>query len=141
MARIESEWIPIRKFLPRVHNKKIHNKKIFYGYYILWRKFRIRIHSEPIRTIFDFPQTFLKFFNKAYDYNELLFSKYLLSNLLKTVSMDKTRTIGQKCLANEPDFYFLKLKKCTKGQFNRSILSKVIVGKLIRLNQIRINSK
>ena len=41
--------------------------------------------------------------------------------------MDKTRTIGQKWLANELDLQFLTLKKCTKGQFNRSILSKVIV--------------
>ena len=40
--------------------------------------------------------------------------------------MDKTRTVGQKWLANEVDFNFLTLKKCTKGQFNRSILSKVI---------------
>ena len=41
--------------------------------------------------------------------------------------MDKTRTVDQKWLANELDLYFLTLKKCTKGQFNRSILSKVIV--------------
>ena len=41
--------------------------------------------------------------------------------------MDKTRTVGQKCLANELDLHFLTLKKCTKGQSNRSILSKVIV--------------
>ena len=41
--------------------------------------------------------------------------------------MDKTRTIGQKWLANELDLHFLTLKKCTKGQSNRSILSKVIV--------------
>ena len=41
--------------------------------------------------------------------------------------MDKTRTVGQKWLANELDFHFLTLKKCTKGQSNRSIHSKVIV--------------
>ena len=41
--------------------------------------------------------------------------------------MDKTRTIGQKWLANELKLHFLTLKKCTKGQSNRSILSKVIV--------------
>ena len=41
--------------------------------------------------------------------------------------MDKTRTVGQKCLANELDLHFLTLKNCTKGQSNRSILSKVIV--------------
>ena len=41
--------------------------------------------------------------------------------------MDKTRTVGQKWLANELDLHFLTLKKCTKGQSNRSILSKVIL--------------
>ena len=41
--------------------------------------------------------------------------------------MDKTRTVGQKWLVNELDLHFLTLKKCTKSQFNRSILSKVIV--------------
>ena len=41
--------------------------------------------------------------------------------------MDKIRTAGQKWLANELDLYFLTLKKCTKGQSNHSILSKVIV--------------
>ena len=41
--------------------------------------------------------------------------------------MDKTRTVGQKWLANELDLHFLTLKKCTKFQSNRSILSKVIV--------------
>ena len=41
--------------------------------------------------------------------------------------MDKTRTISQKWLANELDLHFLALKKCTKFQSNRSILSKVIV--------------
>ena len=41
--------------------------------------------------------------------------------------MDKTKTVGQKWLANELDPHFLTLKKCNKGQFNRSILSKVIV--------------
>ena len=45
----------------------------------------------------------------------------------KSFFMDKTRTVGQKWLANELDLHFLTLKKCTKGQFNRSILSKVIV--------------
>ena len=37
------------------------------------------------------------------------------------------KTVGQKWLANELDLNFLTLKKCTKGQSNRSILSKVIV--------------
>ena len=41
--------------------------------------------------------------------------------------MDKTRTVGQKWLANELDLHFLTLKKCTKGHSNRSILSKVIL--------------
>ena len=41
--------------------------------------------------------------------------------------MDKTRTVGQKWLANELDLHFLTLNKCTKFQSNRSILSKVIV--------------
>ena len=41
--------------------------------------------------------------------------------------MDKTRIVGQKWLANELDLHFLTLKKCTKGQSNGSILSKVIV--------------
>ena len=41
--------------------------------------------------------------------------------------MDKTRTVGQKWLANELDLHFLTLKKCTKGQSNRSILSNDIV--------------
>ena len=41
--------------------------------------------------------------------------------------MDKTRTVGQKWLANELDLHFWTLKKCTKFQSNRSILSKVIV--------------
>ena len=41
--------------------------------------------------------------------------------------MDKTRTVSQKWLANELDLHFLALTKCTKGQSNRSILSKVIV--------------
>ena len=41
--------------------------------------------------------------------------------------MDKTRTVGQKWLANELDLQFLTLKKYTKGQSNRSNLSKVIV--------------
>ena len=40
--------------------------------------------------------------------------------------MDKTRTVGQKWLANEFDLHFLTLNKCTKFQSNRSILSKVI---------------
>ena len=41
--------------------------------------------------------------------------------------MDKLRTVGKKWLAIELDLHFLTLKKCTKGQSNRSILSKVIV--------------
>ena len=41
--------------------------------------------------------------------------------------MDKTRTVGQKWLTNEFGLHFLTLKKCTKGQSNRSIRSKVIV--------------
>ena len=49
------------------------------------------------------------------------------SILLKPFLMDKTRTVGQKWLANELDLQFLTLKKCTKGQSNLSILSKVIV--------------
>ena len=47
--------------------------------------------------------------------------------LLKPFLMDKTRSVGQKWLANELDLQFLTLKKCTKGQSNRSILSKGIV--------------
>ena len=41
--------------------------------------------------------------------------------------MDKTRTIGEKWLANELDLHFLALKKSIKFQSNRSILSKVNV--------------
>ena len=41
--------------------------------------------------------------------------------------MDKTRTAGQKCLANELNLHFVTINKYTKGQFNRSVLSKVIV--------------
>ena len=41
--------------------------------------------------------------------------------------MDEIRTVSQKWLANELDLHFLTLKKCTKGQSNRSILSKVIM--------------
>ena len=40
--------------------------------------------------------------------------------------MDKTRTVGQKWLANELDLQFLILRECTKFQSNRLILSKVI---------------
>ena len=40
--------------------------------------------------------------------------------------MDETRTVGQNWLANELDVHFLTLKKCTKGQSNWSILSKII---------------
>ena len=47
--------------------------------------------------------------------------------LLKPFLMDKTRTVRQKWLANELDLQFLTLKKCIKGQSNRSIFSKVIV--------------
>ena len=36
--------------------------------------------------------------------------------LLKPFLMDKTRTVGQKWLANELDLHFVTLKKCTKGQ-------------------------
>ena len=39
--------------------------------------------------------------------------------------MDKTRPVGQKLLANELDLHFLTLKKYTKDQSNRSILSKI----------------
>ena len=41
--------------------------------------------------------------------------------------MNKTRTVGQKWLANQLDLQFLTVKKCTKAQSNRSILSKFIV--------------
>ena len=41
--------------------------------------------------------------------------------------MDKTRTVGQKWLANELDLHFLTLNKCIKFQSNRSILLKLIV--------------
>ena len=41
--------------------------------------------------------------------------------------MDKTRTVDHKWLANELDLHFLRLKKFTKFQSNRSILSKAIV--------------
>ena len=39
--------------------------------------------------------------------------------------MDKTRTIGQKWLANELDLQFLIIRECIKFQSNRLILSKV----------------
>ena len=41
--------------------------------------------------------------------------------------MDKTRAVGQKWLDNELGLHFLTLKKCTKSQSNRSILSKVVL--------------
>ena len=40
--------------------------------------------------------------------------------------MEKTRTVGQKWLANELDLQFLIIREYTKFQFNRLILSKVI---------------
>ena len=40
--------------------------------------------------------------------------------------MDKTRTVGQKWLANEFDLQFLIIRECTKFQSKRLILSKVI---------------
>ena len=40
--------------------------------------------------------------------------------------MDKTRTVGQKWLANELDLQFLIIRECIKFQANRLILSKVI---------------
>ena len=40
--------------------------------------------------------------------------------------MEKTRTVGQKWLANELDFQFLIIREFTKFQSNRLILSKVI---------------
>ena len=46
---------------------------------------------------------------------------------LKPFLRDKTRTVDQKWLANELYLHLLTLKKYTKGQSNRSILSKVIV--------------
>ena len=49
------------------------------------------------------------------------------SILQKPYLMDETRTVGKKWLANKLDLHFLTLKKCTKGQSNSSILSKVIV--------------
>ena len=43
--------------------------------------------------------------------------------------MDKTRTVGQKWLVNELELHFLTLKKFTKDQSNRPILSNLIVLK------------
>ena len=40
--------------------------------------------------------------------------------------MDKTRTVGQKWLAQELDLQFLMIRECTKFQSSRLILSKVI---------------
>ena len=45
----------------------------------------------------------------------------------KPFSMDKTITVGQKWLVNELDLQFLIIRKCTRFQSNRLILSKVIV--------------
>ena len=45
----------------------------------------------------------------------------------KAFSINKTRTIGQKWLANELDLHFSILKEYTKGQSNLLIFSKVIV--------------
>ena len=49
--------------------------------------------------------------------------------------MDKTRTIGQKWLANELDLHFLALKKFTKFQSNRSIVIKLSNVKFFVKNQ------
>ena len=40
--------------------------------------------------------------------------------------IDKTRTFGQKCLANELDLHFFIIRECTKFLSNRLILSKAI---------------
>ena len=56
-----------------------------------------------------------------------LAGKWIFLFYKKPFLMDKTRTVGQKWLANELDLHFLILKKCTKDQSNRLILSKVIV--------------
>ena len=45
----------------------------------------------------------------------------------KQFSMDKTITVGEKWLVNELDLQFLIIRKCTKFQSNRLILSKAIV--------------
>ena len=41
--------------------------------------------------------------------------------------MDRTITVGQKCLVNELVFSLWALKKSAKAQYNLMILSKVIV--------------
>ena len=46
---------------------------------------------------------------------------------LQPCLMDKTSTVGQKWPDYELDLHFWTLKNCTKGQSNRSILSKVIM--------------
>ena len=56
-----------------------------------------------------------------------LAGKWIFWFYKKPFLINKTRTVGQKWLANELDLHFLTLKKFTKGQSNRSILSKVIV--------------
>ena len=59
----------------------------------------------------------------------------------KPFLMDKTRTVGQKWLPNEIDLHFLTFKKCTKGQSNRSILSKVTVLKKLKSTDRQTHSR
>ena len=66
---------------------------------------------------------FVTFFHISHS----LAGKWISWFFKKTFLMDKTRTVGQKWLANELNFHFFTLKKCTKGQSNRSVLSKVSV--------------
>ena len=47
-------------------------------------------------------------------------------NFKKPFSIDKTITVVQKWLVNELSLQFLIIRKCTKFQSNRLILSKVI---------------
>ena len=64
---------------------------------------------------------------KFVDLSHSLAEKWVFLFCKKPFLMDTTRSVGQKWLANELDLHFLTLKKCIKGQSNRSILSKVIV--------------
>ena len=47
-------------------------------------------------------------------------------DFVKTVLMNKTRNVGQKCLVNELVLFYA-IKKCAKAQSNLIIFSKVIV--------------
>ena len=96
---------------------------IFNNVFLIKRK-SVRFSKKHICRFFSDEQFyFLTFFRISHS----LTGKWIFWFCKKPFLMDRTRTVGQKWLAKELDLHFLTLKKCTKGQSNRSILSKVIV--------------